>query len=778
MRAQDNQAGASGPLQPEIPNWLCLVLLALFCLVLLGKVLFVSPHEILSDGRMDVAHFFVHWRYFGFHELKSGNLPLWNPHLCCGEPFFGNFQSALLYPLNFLYLLLPLEAAINWTIALHVFLGGAFMFYWVRECGMHSPACLLSAMMFMCCGPHFPQIQAGHLPNLCTLVWAPLLFLSIERLTDRPALAPCLLGMFTLAMMILAGHPQYVFYLGVAAGLYAVLNLARANDRGKIMLGWAAIVLGGVALSAVQLFTGLGEGPETVRSRGLPYASAATFSFPPENILMLVAPRLFGDGNEVPYWGRSYVTEASPYVSVIGLALAAFGMARAPRAARRFSITILIVALVLALGGYTPVYRCLYDHVPGFNLFRGMDKFLWLAALFLCMLAGMGLDQLLRGRDAPGWLVGGVAVTGLVLCGLSCLPLQVDWWRSVMHWLTAHTMKIDLRFDFAAPAFVVQATARYIRSLIEGAVLLFLAAGLLHLAKFHRRLACGIMLLMAAVELASFAASSLMTFKSGPPYPHLLIGVLTSDPGDYRILYNKPDNAMTAGALDIGGDDPSGLLRYVRYFYFTEGLDFDATPFGRMGTLTCNLRACRMLRCRYAYEEARPPVGARIPDALPRLLLVGRFRVMTDYHEMFFTLTNQSFDPAREVILEDLPNPLPAPDQPLGTVRLLDSSTDYLTVEVNTAAPCLLLNTDAYSKGWRARPLPGSSQAAYQIMPADYCLRAVPLAAGHHLLRLEYSPLGFRIGRVGSFVAWAIFLPLVALAIRTSKLPVQPHAQD
>ena len=40
---------------------------------------------------------------------------------------------------------------------------------------------------------------------------------------------------------------------------------------------------------------------------------------------------------------------------------------------------------------------------------------------------------------------------------------------------------------------------------------------------------------------------------------------------------------MTTGELDIGGDDPSGLLRYKRYLDFTEGIDFDATPFGATG---------------------------------------------------------------------------------------------------------------------------------------------------------------------------------------------------
>jgi len=151
--------------------------------------------------------------------------------------------------------------------------------------------------------------------------------------------------------------------------------------------------------------------------------------------------------------------------------------------------------------------------------------------------------------------------------------------------------------------------------------------------------------------------------------------------------------------------------------------------------------------------------------------------VMTNYHEIFSTLTNASFHVDEEVILESQPVPVPAPqpDGEKGTVRMLESSTDYLTVEADAKAPCLLLITDAYSSGWRAVALPGSSQARYQIMPANYCLRAIPLAPGHHLLRLEYSPLGFRIGKVVSIVAWAIFIVL-ALA-QKSQWNLRPRIE-
>jgi uncharacterized membrane protein YfhO len=136
---------------------------------------------------------------------------------------------------------------------------------------------------------------------------------------------------------------------------------------------------------------------------------------------------------------------------------------------------------------------------------------------------------------------------------------------------------------------------------------------------------------------------------------------------------------------------------------------------------------------------------------------------------MFSTLTATNFHVEEEVILESQPEPAPQPARESGTVRMLDSSTDYLTIEADAGTPCLLLVTDAYSRGWRALALPDSSQTRYQIMPANYCLRAIPLAAGHHHLRMEYSPAGFRIGKLVSIAAWPVFIALAVLAIRKHR---------
>ena len=167
-------------------GWRGPVLAALFLLGLtalaLGTTLF-SRELVLSNADRDLALQFVHWRKFGFDELRAGRLALWNPHIYCGTPFFGGFQSALLYPPNWLYLCLPLVVAINVGIALHVFLAGAGMSLWMRERGLHGLAALFAGVVFMFSGPFFPHVYAGHLSNLCTMAWG--------RSSSWPSTAGC-----------------------------------------------------------------------------------------------------------------------------------------------------------------------------------------------------------------------------------------------------------------------------------------------------------------------------------------------------------------------------------------------------------------------------------------------------------------------------------------------------------------------------------------------------------------------------------------------------------
>ncbi|HLE17930.1 MAG TPA: hypothetical protein VI728_06565, partial [Syntrophales bacterium] len=373
---------------------LAVVALTALTLTMFGDVLFSPDGPILSKKGLDLSTAEMFLRDFEFRELKNGNFPLWNPHLFSGVPFFDGVQSTALYPPNYLHLLFPLPQAINIGIALHTFLIGFFMYLWTLHRRLHPLACTLSSVLIMFSGAYFMHIYAGHLGNLCAMTWAPLIFLSIDGLLDRPSVGWCLLGIFAVTMQVLATQPQYVYYTAVTAGIYCSFSLIKTTRRGIFMAGLLAIFSGSLLISSVQIFSGIQSAQEGIRSLGVNFQFSSMFSFPPENFLTLLSPFFFGDMTKVPYWGRCYLWEMSLFFGITGFGLAIYGAFCGDSKIRRFSITMIIILLILALGAHTPLFRILYDWFPGFDKFRGTSKFIFPASLFLAMLAGLGLDCL------------------------------------------------------------------------------------------------------------------------------------------------------------------------------------------------------------------------------------------------------------------------------------------------------------------------------------------------------------------------------------------------
>ena len=555
----------------------------LLTLLLFGAVLFRWDTRVLGNQTTDLYAQFIAWRDFGSRQLRAGNLALWNPHIYAGAPYFGGFQAALLYPLNVLFLIMSVAPAVNWTIALHVWLLGVLTYGWLIVRRLHPGACFVGGALAMWCGAHFLHIYAGHLPHLCAMVWTPLVFLAIDGVfaeasrVDESRRAPVwhnprawlwsLAGALAVAMQILAGHPQYVFFTAVAAGLYTVLRLVRTQHK-IVTCALLGGVYGGGLLAAVQLLAGTTATAETVRSLPLPYAVAAMLGFPPENLLTLIAPGFFGDMTHQPYWGRCYLWEMSLFIGVTGVAMVVYGLLAGGLRRQWREVVLVLVLMLLALGPHTPLFRLLYDWVPGFARFRGMSKFTWQAELFLVVLAAGGLDRLLRARHVDRRFVAGVFVAvGVLLAG--GLGVYLMDWQALMQRVLATGESYLRPAAYAQPEFVAQAQQGAANALFvasgTGLILGVLLVGVRRIP----RLVWGV-LALAVLEMGVFAARALDTFDSTTVGASAVRTVLASRPGEYRILSPLNINsAMVVGASDLWGGDPGVVRRYAEFMTWT-----------------------------------------------------------------------------------------------------------------------------------------------------------------------------------------------------------------
>ncbi len=738
----------------------CALLLAA-TLCMFGDVLFSGRSRILSKDGEDLASIFFYWLQFGFDQLRKGNLALWNPHIFAGAPFLGGFQTALLYPPNWLHLVLPLTTAINVSVMLDCFFAGLWIYLWTSYRRLHFAACIFAAMTFMFSGAYFLQIYRGHLSNLQTIIWAPLILLAVDGLVATGAIAWLLLGGAAIAMQILAGHVQYVFYTAVITAIYAILSWVGSARRPSTAAALVALYPVGACLAAVQLLPGIDAAFESVRT-GLGYTVARTFAFPPENVVTSFLPDVFGDMVATPYWGRWTLSEMSLYISTAGLFLVVCGIVHDKSKKTRIALVTALVALVLSFGYYTPLFRLLYDYLPGFASFRGISKFSALATQFLVLLAAVGLDYLLTTPELPRWplraaLGGGAAL--LLAAGVLYWAAAKGTdgpWATLLGSIDFHDeafryYPVDHGGDFAWRAGKTAAV-----SLFWGGTTAILLAGLWWSTRYTRYAVIGIAL-SGLFQLFTYAMHSRPTFDPQPrlEYEAVLRNFLATTSGDYRILAGNPYAVMGAGGNDLWGDDPMILGRYARFVASTQGVEPEVMMIS--GGITKVSPLFSLLRLRYVFGGDLAQNGSQIftsPIAeLPRALLVSRWRVVADGRETLAAMAERAFDPREVVFLEADPDPLPVESVRKGSVSVVDLSTQAMEIHADVPAPAILLLTENYSRGWRAQPLDRESRQRYTTVPADYTLLAIPLAAGEHNLRLEYAPVSFRVGEWVTLIA-------------------------
>jgi len=732
-----------------------LILLLAVALTMFGDVLFAGGTRVVGHPGSDLSLQYFAWREFGFRELAKGNLTLWNPHIFSGAPYFGGMQGALLYPPNWLFLFLPTPAAINWTVALHVFAIGTFMFFWMKQRGLCAAAGFFAGTLVMFCGAFFPHVFAGHLPQLSAMTWSPLILCSIDAAFRTQRVGWSVVGMLAVAMQILAGFPQYVFYTGIIAGLYAALQLI-THWNWRLAAALLSIYPGGALLSAVQLLPAIQTTRETTRGFRLPFQFASMLALPSENFVTLLAPDFFGQ--MAKYWGRWYLWETSLFIGVAGLAFAIYAAIWCERATKWRPLIVVFVSFLFALGAYTPFFGFLYKWVPGFDRFRSISKFSFLASLFLCLLAATGLQRLLtQKRIETSFIVA-------VFAGVAALSLAGWWtattasWRGLMDASRISGQSYLFPQLYVSAEFVAESQHRAAMSLFVAAGVCGLLSIILAFAKREPRALFGVIAL-GATEMFVFAHGARATFDSATIVNPNEKRFLEEHPGDYRIMnVANPNSAMLVGAQDMWGYEATVVRRYAEFMAWSQGGHPDQAMsyvrFVRYDPLFA------MLRLRYVFgqHENELEIGDAPEAPMSHLHLVSNYRVLLDRNAIFDALRSITFDPAREVILESEPEPKPSPAKSAGTARIITTSTDALEIEADVQQPSILLITDSFTPSWRVVALPGSAQTNYKLLPADYILRAVPLIAGHHHLHVEYARDVLAIGKWISILASVVFL--------------------
>ncbi len=457
-------------------------LFALFVLFVLTLLFFWKlAFTNLIIARGDIFYYFYPYRDYASMAVRAGRLPLWNPYLFMGAPFLANSQVGFFYPFNWLMAWLDVTRSISWTIVLHIFIAASGVYVFTRSrLKLSILAAWLAAISFGLGGYLGTQIE--HVNQLQGLAWIGWIFLAYDAGIGaqesgiRRLRSPLFLS-FVISLQLLAGHTQSVFITLFGLGVYAmwptvesfVVTSSAARGLGLFRQRFFAALRMTIArlwplafasifaalLSAVQLLPTFELTQLSARSGGLPTNLAVSFSLDPRLLGRSLLPDYSG---ALPSGG-----EFTAFFSVAAIVLMMYGLLsiwsrrlsanmQPPTSNFRSISVVAFVGLLLAIGGYTPIYYALLKIFPGFDLFRAPARWIVLLAFAGSIMAGVGLDSLrdrkinFRSLLLPIVFVGLLILATFVSSGLTSAgasgPIGYPDVASLLLWLGAFVLTI------------------------------------------------------------------------------------------------------------------------------------------------------------------------------------------------------------------------------------------------------------------------------------------------------------------------------------------------
>jgi hypothetical protein len=392
-------------------------------------------------------------RVLAGHEIRGGQLPLYNPYIWGGAPLLADWNAGAAYPATLLFAVLPPTAA--WTLNMIVTwaVAGLGMFVFLRALRLGSLPGFLGALSFAFAGAMSAQV--AHFGLIAGMSWVPVQLLAVLRLTQTRSTASRLRWIAVLAvamgLTILAGEPRAIADAAVIVVIYAAWRVARLGRRCcRAAVGVAAGLVLGLCLGAVQWLPGLAVVGTSQRGA----SSVALFnsgSLPHRWLLLMLVPDLLGGSGSLgqPGFFANYnLAEVTGYVGIFPLVAAAALLGRfrlRPRLPEWVVWHFMALAgVVLALGGNTPLGGLLAQ-LPLFGGQRLQSRNILVADLALAVLLAYWADRPLSDRGQRLPRAGGQRRIDLETVLGTLPPLAViavavlgwSWGAGLLHWLRA-----------------------------------------------------------------------------------------------------------------------------------------------------------------------------------------------------------------------------------------------------------------------------------------------------------------------------------------------------
>lgn len=770
-----------------------MILLAVLSVIYFSDILFSD--KVFSFR--DLSRYYYPLRQFAFSRLKAGSFPFWNPYVGSGHPLFAAVQSAVLYPLSLIYFLPNHNLAFNLFIAAHIFLAGVFFYLLMTDLKFGRISGIISAIVFMFGGYLIAVINLT--TTLSAAIWFPLCFLFYLRALNQRRFIYAVLSAVTLGFMFLGGEPTPMYATVILLAVYSgVYCFAGRRDFLKTAAMFIGIILLFLFLFGFQILPFIELLKLSNRSQSS-FTDSSYWSFPPRDIVNFIMPFFYGplhylkDGHLRQDW------LLLTYLGIIPLMLFFIAVFFRKDNYSNFFKGVFIAGIILIFGRWTPLYKLLYEFIPGFGLIRYPVKFFFLSAVAFAFLSGAGWQAYAeKTREQDGRFlkfIKGIFVLGFIAAVVFLLLYLFRQW---FYDLAAGYLKgIDDKNPFYNLRYITIFDVDFFnfRRLLVFFILgaLFLFAG----AKKKLNISLTGVLLSALIFIDLYGvknidanpAISVKTMNKNTPQ----LDFLRKDKGLFRIytsfqmnklnetlrgntyeeaFANSIDNLCANRLIEYGIYDARGYFS-VHNNNYSKLLNVPDTSPSPSSTNILNMLNVKYIltakeiqdsRCRLVNKTAESFLYENM-DVMPRAYIVPEYIVLQEELDIYNKLRVKEFNPAKEVIISgvgaDSVSLRGAERQDMSAgpageyLNILRYEPNEVIIEANISdKPKFVVLADNYYPGWQVF-IDGKKDRIYK---ANFVLRGVYAPQGRHTIRFVYDSFVFKLGALISLITLGIVI--------------------
>ena len=744
--------------------------------------------------------------------LKSGKVPLWNPFILGGTPLLATFQSAIFYPLNLIFTFFNIGSAMTYSILLHLFLGGLFMFLFLRSLKLNRFSSFFGSLVFI-----FNNYIIGYLQwsvFIHTIIWLPLALFLVNKIIEKKEWKYSLFLGLVFGIQILAGELELFFYSLFFIVCYLIFRIISTKEKDYIKLSFIFLVavLFSICLGAIHLLPAAEFANLSGREYSYSYVSATASSLP--DLIKVIMPNFFGSETQNNYFGsKTYLESGFFYVGIITLILSIVALLIVKNKIKWFFFG--FGALILLLVFKTHLYALFYYLIPGFSKFARIPRLSFLFIFNIAILASFGLNSLLNKIDKKSFkrlfkfnkillIIASILFIFIILLIIS-KPLIETGSNSFLNSkfmqekginlynsLTGRDLNKILSYGFS-PIISKISSVINLEILNISLLFLFIFGSLIVLTLYYKKkidikLLKVLIVLILIVDLFYFSYNFNTTSKVENYLNETSsIQFLKNDSELYRIVrfgdkgrgYNQniaflPSNiAMIYKIQDAQGYDGLTLQKYRDFFSLIEP-SIISVHNNRINNLmdekSLNSNLLNILNVKYVltYEKINNPKYELVYDTdiliyknkeyLPRSFILNEYKVVKNNINEEIKKT----DLKNVAIFEEEPK-IEELNVKEYKVNIEDYNSNNLLIETRSDGNGILFLGDVYYPGWKAY-VDGKETKIYKT---NYIFRSIYLPKGVHNIEFKYEPLSFKIGAILSVLSLLI---LISFLNRRKKL--------